>query len=78
MEVEIVAATPDRVPELAELLGQAFSDDPIVTWPFPVASDEARASRLFAAEWPMPSTRVCRPANRARSTPRTSGSGPAR
>jgi ribosomal protein S18 acetylase RimI-like enzyme len=47
MEAEIVAATPDRVPELAELLGQAFADDPIITWPFPVAGDVARTTRLF-------------------------------
>ena len=47
MEVEIVQATPDRVPELAELLGTAFADDPIVTWPFPGITDVARATRLF-------------------------------
>jgi GNAT superfamily N-acetyltransferase len=47
MDVEIVSATHERVPELAELLGRAFADDPIITWPFPAASDVARATRLF-------------------------------
>ena len=27
-------ATPDRVPELADLLGRAFVDDPMLVWPF--------------------------------------------
>ena len=47
MEVEIVPATPDRVPELAELLGRAFADDPILTWPFTGENDVALATRAF-------------------------------
>jgi GNAT superfamily N-acetyltransferase len=34
MSVTIVRATPGRVPELAELLGRAFADDPMLVWPF--------------------------------------------
>jgi GNAT superfamily N-acetyltransferase len=34
MSVPIVRATPDRVPELATLLGRAFEDDPMLVWPF--------------------------------------------
>jgi ribosomal protein S18 acetylase RimI-like enzyme len=34
MPVSIVQATPDRVPALAELLGEAFTDDPMLVWPF--------------------------------------------
>ena len=37
-----------------------------------------RVTRVFAAEWPIPTTSVVRPANRPRSAPRTSGSGPTR
>jgi GNAT superfamily N-acetyltransferase len=34
MSVPIVQATADRVPQLAELLGEAFADDPMLVWPF--------------------------------------------
>jgi len=34
MPVSILQATPDRVPALAELLGEAFTDDPMLVWPF--------------------------------------------
>ena len=34
MEIEIVPAGPDRVPEVAILLGRAFADDAILTWPY--------------------------------------------
>jgi ribosomal protein S18 acetylase RimI-like enzyme len=34
MSVPIVRAKPDRVAELAELLGGAFIDDPMLVWPF--------------------------------------------
>jgi len=47
MDVEIVQATPDRVPELAEVLGRAFADDPMIAWPFSAAADVARVTRLF-------------------------------
>ena len=47
MSVEIVAAGPDRVPGLAALLGRAFHDDAIVTWPFFLEDDAERAIRLF-------------------------------
>jgi GNAT superfamily N-acetyltransferase len=47
MDIEIVRATSERVPELAALLGRAFADDTIVTWPFPALSDVDRATRLF-------------------------------
>jgi GNAT superfamily N-acetyltransferase len=30
----IVQAGPDRVPDLAALLGRAFTDDPMLVWPF--------------------------------------------
>ncbi len=38
------------------------------------AARSASASRVLAAEWPAPTTRVARPAKRSRSAPRTSGS----
>lgn len=34
MSVPVVRATPDRVLELATLLGKAFADDPMLVWPF--------------------------------------------
>jgi GNAT superfamily N-acetyltransferase len=34
MSVPIVRASPEHVPALAELLGEAFSDDPMLVWPF--------------------------------------------
>ena len=34
MSVPIVQATPDRVHALAEMLGAAFTDDPMLVWPF--------------------------------------------
>ena len=34
MSVPIARATPDRVPELATLLGRSFADDPMLVWPF--------------------------------------------
>lgn len=34
MPFPIVQAAPDRVPALAELLGGAFTDDPMLVWPF--------------------------------------------
>ncbi len=48
MSVEIVAAGPERVPALAELLGRSFADDPIVRWPFPTeGSQQERCRELF-------------------------------
>jgi len=39
--VEITRATPDRVHELAALIGHAFSDDPIALWSLaPEATEE--------------------------------------
>lgn len=39
--VEITCATPDRVPDLATLIGRAFSDDPMALWPLhPDAAEE--------------------------------------
>jgi len=39
--VEITRATPDRVPELAVLIGHAFFDDPIALWSLgPEATEE--------------------------------------
>jgi ribosomal protein S18 acetylase RimI-like enzyme len=32
--VEIHLATPDRVDDLAALLGRTFADDPMIVWPF--------------------------------------------
>jgi GNAT superfamily N-acetyltransferase len=34
MSVPIARATPERVPELAALLGRAFANDPMLVWPF--------------------------------------------
>ena len=34
MSVPITRASPDRVPDLATLLGHAFADDPMLVWPF--------------------------------------------
>lgn len=34
MSEPIVLATPERVPALAALLGRAFTDDPMLVWPF--------------------------------------------
>ena len=42
----------------------------------PSAASWARLSSVLAAECPMPTTSVVRPAKRERSRPRTSGSGP--
>ena len=47
MELEVVPVGPERVPELAVLLGRAFADDRIVTWPFHADGDPSRATRLF-------------------------------
>jgi len=47
MDIEIVRAGPDRVPELAALLGQAFADDAILTWPFPALTDVVAVTRAF-------------------------------
>jgi GNAT superfamily N-acetyltransferase len=46
-EPKVVQAKPDRVPELAALLGRAFADDPIVAWPFGTENDIGRTTRLF-------------------------------
>jgi len=45
MEPEIVPAGPERVSDLAVLLGRAFADDRIVTWPFDADHDLERATR---------------------------------
>jgi GNAT superfamily N-acetyltransferase len=34
MSEQIVQASVDRVPDLAALLGRAFTDDPMLVWPF--------------------------------------------
>jgi hypothetical protein len=34
MSEPVVQASPDRVSELAALLGRAFTDDPMLVWPF--------------------------------------------
>jgi ribosomal protein S18 acetylase RimI-like enzyme len=34
MSSPILPAGPDRVPDLAALLGRAFTDDPMLVWPF--------------------------------------------
>ena len=47
MDIQIVRAGPDRVPELAALLGRAFADDEILTWPFPALTDAERVTRAF-------------------------------
>ena len=41
MSVPIARVTPDRVPALAELLGEAFTDDPMLVWPFGSGSTDA-------------------------------------
>lgn len=41
MPVTIEQASPDRVPELAALLGRAFDDDPMLVWPFGVGQTDA-------------------------------------
>ena len=48
MSAPIVRATPDRVPELATLLGSAFADDPMLVWPFG-SSDLEQISTFFRA-----------------------------
>jgi GNAT superfamily N-acetyltransferase len=45
MPVPIARATPERVPVLAELLGGAFSDDPMLVWPF--GADETEVITNF-------------------------------
>jgi GNAT superfamily N-acetyltransferase len=40
MSEAIVQAGPARVPELAALLGRAFTDDPMLVWPFGVERTE--------------------------------------
>jgi hypothetical protein len=47
MSVEIQLAAPDRARDLAVLLGRAFRDDPILTWPFFTDNDEARTTETF-------------------------------
>lgn len=47
MGLEIVRAGPERVPQLAAVLGRAFADDTILTWPFPIGNDVGRAVRAF-------------------------------
>jgi GNAT superfamily N-acetyltransferase len=58
MPVSIARATPDRVPDLATLLGRAFADDPMLVWPFgpgrtDVITDFFRAfdERIAALGW---------------------------
>ncbi len=34
MSEPVVQASADRVPDLAALLGRAFTDDPMLVWPF--------------------------------------------
>lgn len=41
MSVAIARATPERVPALAELLGGAFTDDPMLVWPFGAGRTDA-------------------------------------
>ncbi len=41
MSEPIVQASPERVPALAELLGRAFTDDPMLVWPFGAEQTEA-------------------------------------
>lgn len=43
-----MAAGPERVPALADVLGRSFADDPIVRWPFPTrGSYEEQCRALF-------------------------------
>lgn len=56
--VPIVQATTERVPHLAELLGSAFTDDPMLVWPFGIGRTElvtnffsAFDERLAALGW---------------------------
>jgi GNAT superfamily N-acetyltransferase len=48
MSVPILQAAPDRVPALAELLGAAFTDDPMLVWPFGPGETEI-ITRFFHA-----------------------------
>jgi GNAT superfamily N-acetyltransferase len=41
MSPPILPAGPDRVPDLAALLGRAFTDDPMLVWPFGVDRTDA-------------------------------------
>jgi GNAT superfamily N-acetyltransferase len=46
--VSIVQATRDRVPELTRLLGRAFTDDPMLVWPFGAGRTDA-ITKFFRA-----------------------------
>jgi GNAT superfamily N-acetyltransferase len=47
--VEITQATPDRLPELASVLGRAFAVEPMMRWPLCESDDnEQRLIRAFA------------------------------
>ena len=48
MDLEIVRAGPDRVPELAALLGRAFADDGMIRYPFPSGDPYEQTRRMFA------------------------------
>jgi len=47
MDTRIVPAGHDRVPELATLLGRAFADDPMISFPFPAGDPYEQARRMF-------------------------------
>jgi GNAT superfamily N-acetyltransferase len=53
MSVPIARATPDRVPALAELLGRAFTDDPMLVWPFGAGKTEVVTNFFRAFDEPI-------------------------
>jgi GNAT superfamily N-acetyltransferase len=48
MSEQVIQASLDRVPDLAALLGRAFTDDPMLVWPFG-ADETERITAFFRA-----------------------------
>jgi GNAT superfamily N-acetyltransferase len=48
MTIEIRQATPERVPQLADVLGRTFATDPLAVWPMAPGSGQVEVSRFFA------------------------------
>jgi len=53
MSLPIARAAPGRVPALAELLGRAFTDDPMLVWPFGAGKKDAITNFFRAFDEPI-------------------------